>query len=100
MEKIMKIKPLDNRVLLRPIEAQEISPGGIIIPEAAKEKSIRGSVVAVGPGKLADDGTITAVSVKPGDKVIYSTYAGTEIKKDGEKYLLIREDDILALIKE
>ncbi|RKY21236.1 MAG: co-chaperone GroES [Planctomycetota bacterium] len=96
----MKIKPLDDRVLIKPIEAEDKTPGGIILPDTAKEKSNRGEVLAVGPGRVKDDGSRAPLEVKVGQKVIYSKYAGTEIKKGEEKFLLLREDDILAVIEE
>lgn len=96
----MKIKPLDDRVLIKPIEAEDKTPGGIILPDTAKEKSNRGEVLAVGPGRVKDDGSRAPLEVKVGQKVIYSKYAGTEIKKGEEKFLLVREDDILAVIEE
>jgi chaperonin GroES len=95
-----KIHPLDDRVLVRPIENEDKTPGGIILPDTAKEKSIKGEVVSVGNGRLnKQDGSRHPIEVKVGDKVIYGKYAGTEIKIDGEKYLLLREDDILAIIQ-
>ncbi|HEB71971.1 MAG TPA: co-chaperone GroES [Nitrospirae bacterium] len=94
----MNIKPLHDRVLVRPMEAKETVKGGIIIPDTAKEKPQEGKIAAVGPGKLLDDGSYSKMSVKKGDTVIYSKYAGTEIKIDDHEYLLMREDDILGLI--
>ncbi|MBI4665829.1 MAG: co-chaperone GroES [Nitrospinae bacterium] len=95
----VNIRPLNDRVLIKQAEAKETMKGGIIIPDSAKEKPQEGSVVAVGPGKSLEDGKIRPMSVKKGDKVIYSKYAGTEIKLDGEEYLLMREDDILGVVE-
>ncbi len=93
----IKIKPLGDRVLVKPLEAEEVSSSGIIIPDSAKEKPHEGEVVAVGPGKTRDDGSIANMNVKNGDKIIYGKYSGTELKFDGEEYLLLREDDILGI---
>ncbi len=94
----MKLKPLHDRVLVKRLEEEEKTRGGIIIPDTAKEKPIRGEVIAVGPGKTGDDGKAIAMSVKKGDKVLFNKYAGTEVKVDGDEYLVMREDDILAII--
>ncbi len=95
----INIKPLHDRVMVRPMEEKETMKGGIIIPDTAKEKPQEGEIVAVGSGKTLDDGSVSKMSVKKGDKVIYSKYAGTEIKIDDQEYLLMREDDILGIIK-
>ena len=95
----MNIVPLQDRVLVQPILEKEVQKGGIIIPDSAKEKPIEGRVKAVGEGKLNENGQRTKLSVKVGDKVLYGKYAGTEIKVGGEDYLLMREDDILGIIK-
>ena len=95
----MKIRPLQDRVLVQPILEKEVQKGGIIIPDSAKEKPIEGRIKAVGEGKLNDDGKRSKLSVKVGDKVLYGKYAGTEIKLDGDDYLLMREDDILGVIE-
>lgn len=95
----MKIRPLQDRVLVQPILEKEIRKGGIIIPDSAKEKPIEGRVKAVGPGKTREDGTRTPLEIKVGDKVLYSKYAGTEIKIDSDELLLMREDDILGVIQ-
>ncbi len=95
----MKIRPLQDRVLIQPIAEKDIRQGGIIIPDSAKEKPIEGRVKAVGAGKIKEDGTRTPPEVKVGDKVLYSKYAGTEIKIDSEELLLMREDDILGVIQ-
>jgi len=94
----LKIHPLEDRCLVRPLEVEDKTPGGIILPDTAKEKSTRGEVVAVGPGKMGEDGKRTPLEIKAGDKVFYSKYSGTEIKRGDEKYLLLREDDVLAVI--
>jgi len=94
----MKIRPLQDRILVQPILEKEVRKGGIIIPDSAKEKPIEGRIKAVGKGKIGDDGNHIKLEVKKGDKVLYSKYAGTEIKVDGEDYLLMREDDILGII--
>ncbi|MEE2987704.1 MAG: co-chaperone GroES [Nitrospinota bacterium] len=94
----MKIRPLQDRILVQPILEKEVRKGGIIIPDSAKEKPIEGRIKAVGKGKIGDDGKHIKLEVKKGDKVLYSKYAGTEIKVDGEDYLLMREDDILGII--
>jgi chaperonin GroES len=96
----MKLKPLNDRVLVKRLEEEEVTKGGIIIPDSAKEKPMRGQVVAAGPGKLAEDGKRAKMSVEKGDTVLFNKYAGTEIKLDGEEYLIMREDDILGVIHE
>lgn len=97
----MNLKPLNDRVIIKAKEAVEVSKGGIILPDtASKEKPVEGVVVAVGPGKLGEDGKRVALAVKENDKVIYSKYAGTEIKVDEESYLILREEDILAIVAE
>ena len=95
----MNLKPLHDRVLVKRLEEEEVTKGGIIIPDTAKEKPIKGEVVAVGPGKVADDGKTIPMSVKAGDKVLFNKYAGTEVKIDGVEHLVMREDDILAIIE-
>jgi len=95
----MKLRPLHDRILVKRLEEEQVTKGGIIIPDSAKEKPIKGEVVAVGPGKVADDGKQIPMNVKSGDKVIFNKYAGTEIKIDGEELLIMREDDILAVIE-
>jgi chaperonin GroES len=91
-----KIQPLGDRVVIKAIEQQEVTKGGLVLPDTAKEKPQDGEVIAVGPGKLTDDGKRIALEVKKGDRVIYAKYAGTEIKLDGEEYIILREADILA----
>ena len=94
----MKVRPLQDRVLVKPLEEKETKKGGIIIPDTAKEKPMEGKVVAVGNGKLSEDGKRLPLEVKKGDTVIFGKYAGTEIKIEGEDYLLMREDDIQGII--
>ena len=95
----MKIRPLQDRILVQPIKDKEVRKGGIIIPDSAKEKPIEGRVKAVGAGKVGDDGKRLKPDVKIGDKVLYSKYGGTEIKIEGEDFLLMREDDILGIVE-
>jgi chaperonin GroES len=92
-----KIKPLGERVVIKPLPREEMSKGGIVIPDTAKEKPQEGEIIAVGPGKLSDDGKRIALEVKVGDKVVYSKYAGTEFKLDEEEVVILRESDILAV---
>jgi len=92
----MKINPLDDRVVVKPHEAEETTAGGIVLPDAAREKQQRGTVIAVGPGRLLDSGSRAAVSVKVGDEVLFGKYGGTEIEIDGEDVKILRESDILA----
>jgi chaperonin GroES len=94
----MKVKPLADRVLVKPQEEEEVKKGGIIIPDTAKEKPQQGKVVAVGPGKLTETGEKVAPEVKKGDMILYGKYSGTEVTVDGEEYLIMRESDILAVI--
>lgn len=96
---LMKIEPLADRVVIKPLEAEEKTKGGIILPDTAKEKPQKGEVVAVGKGKLLDDGTVKSLEVKVGDKVLFGRYSGTEVKVDEEEYLILKEEDILAIIK-
>jgi chaperonin GroES len=91
-------KPLGDRVVIRPIEKDEVTKSGLVLPDTAKEKPQEGEVTAVGPGRLGDDGKRIAMEVKVGDTVVYSKYAGTELKEDEEDYLIVRESDILAKI--
>ncbi len=95
----MKLKPLNDRVLVKRLESEEKTAGGLYIPDTAKEKPSKGEVVAVGPGKTVDDGKLVAMTVKAGDQVLFNKYAGTEIKLDGVEHLVMREDDILAIIQ-
>ena len=96
----MKIRPLHDRILVQRLEEEEKTKGGIIIPDTAKEKPIEGKVVAVGNGKVLENGEVRALEVKEGDRVLFSKYAGTDIKIEGEEYLIMREDDILGVIEE
>ena len=95
----MKIRPLQDRIIVKRIAEEEKTKGGIIIPDTAKEKPQEGKVVAVGKGKANEDGKVTPLDVKAGDKVLFGKYAGTEIKIDGEEHLIMREDDILGVIE-
>tara|TARA_B100000929_G_scaffold223560_1_gene179926 strand:- start:951 stop:1241 length:291 start_codon:yes stop_codon:yes gene_type:complete len=94
----LKIKPLADRVVVEPEEAQEVSAGGIILPDTAQEKPQQGKVVAVGPGKVSDAGTLIESAVKKGDTVLYGKYSGTEVTIDGTEYSIMRESDILAVL--
>ncbi len=95
----MKIRPLNDRLLVKRLEEEEKTAGGIIIPDSAKEKPAEGEVVAVGPGKSNDKGERVALQVKEGDRVLFSKYGGTDVKLDGVDYLIMREDDILGIIE-
>ncbi len=95
----MKLKPLNDRVLVKRLESEEVTSGGIIIPDTAKEKPMKGEIVAAGPGKKDEAGKLIAMSVKAGDYVLFNKYAGTEVKIDGIEHLVMREDDILAIIE-
>ena len=95
----MAFRPLHDRVVLRRLEGEEKTKGGIIIPDTAKEKPVEGEVVAVGKGKVQDDGTVRPLDVKAGDRVLFGKYSGTEVKIDGEENLILREDDILGVIE-
>jgi chaperonin GroES len=95
----MKIRPLHDRVVIRRTEEERTSPGGIVIPDTAAEKPIRGVVVAVGKGKILESGEIRALDLKKGDKVLFGKYSGTEVKVDGEELLVMREDDVMAVIE-
>jgi len=95
----MKIKPLHDRVIVKRVEEEETTKGGIIIPDTAKEKPVEGKVVAVGDGKTTDDGKRQPLEVKKGDKILFGKYAGTDINIDGEEHLIMREDDIIAIVK-
>ena len=94
----LKLKPLADRVVVRPLEAEEKTAGGLFIPDTAKEKPMQGEIMAVGPGKVGDDGKNIAMEVKVGDKVLYGKYSGTEVRIDGEDFLIMRESDIFAII--
>ena len=96
----MKIQPLADRILVKRLEQEETMRGGIIIPDTAKEKPQECKVIAVGPGKVDDQGNRIAIEVKKGDRILIGKYSGTEVKIDGEEHLIMREDDVLAIIKE
>jgi chaperonin GroES len=94
------IKPLGDRILVKPLEAEEKTKGGIVLPDTAKEKPQEGKVIAVGKGKVLDNGQIQALELKVGDRVLYGKYSGTEISsKDGEEYLIMKEEDVFAVVK-
>ena len=95
----MNIRPLNDRILVKRLESEEKTTGGIIIPDSAKEKPAEGEIVAVGPGKMNDKGERVAMDVKTGDRVLFSKYGGTDVKIEGEDYLIMREDDILGVIE-
>lgn len=95
----MKIRPLHDRIIVKRVEEEERTKGGIIIPDTAKEKPMEGKVIAVGKGKVLDDGKIQPLDVKEGDRVLFGKYSGTEVKIDGEEHLIMREDDILGVIE-
>jgi chaperonin GroES len=97
-EASMQITPLGDRILVKPLEAEEKTKGGIILPDTAKEKPQEGRVVAVGKGKVLEDGKVQPLEVKPGDKILYGKYSGTEIKLEDEEHLIIKEEDVLAII--
>ena len=94
----IKMKPLEDRVIIKPAIADEKTIGGIILPDTAKEKPIEGTVVATGPGKVSDDGKTISMTVKSGDKVLYGKYSGTEVKLENEDYLIMRESDIYGIL--
>ncbi len=96
----MKVKPLNDRVLVKRLEEVQVTKGGIYIPDTAKEKPVEGKVISVGPGKVNDQGNRVPLNLKEGDKILFGRYAGSEIKVDGEEYLMMREDDILAVIED
>ncbi|MCX7635786.1 MAG: co-chaperone GroES [Syntrophales bacterium] len=95
----MKIRPLQDRVIVERLEEEEKTKGGIIIPDTAKEKPIQGKVVAAGQGRITDEGKLVKLDVKAGDRVLFSKYAGTEVKIEGKEYLIMREEDILGIIE-
>jgi len=96
----MKVNPLGDRILVKRLEEKETTSGGIIIPDTAKEKPQQGKVIAVGPGKLNDDGTRTKPEVSKGDRILISKYAGTEVNIEGDDYIILREDDVLGIVAE
>ena len=95
----MKIRPLHDRVIIKRMEEERTSPGGIVIPDTAAEKPIKGEVIAVGKGKVLESGEIRALDLKAGDKVLFGKYSGTEVKVDGEDLLVMKEDDVMAVIE-
>lgn len=92
------LKPLGDRIIAKATSAEEVTKGGIVLPDTAKEKPQEGEVIAVGPGKLLDSGKLVPMDVKVGDKIIFAKYGGTEIKIDGEEYIILRQDDVLAIL--
>lgn len=95
----MKVRPLGDRILVQRLEAEEKTKGGIVLPDTAKEKPKEGKVVSVGKGRVTDEGKTIPLNVKEGDKILFSSYAGTDIKIEGEEYLILREEDVLAIIE-
>ena len=95
----MKVRPLHDRILVKRLDQEGKSKGGIIIPDTAKEKPMEGRVIAVGAGKMNEEGVVTPLDVKKGDRILFSKYSGSEIKLDGEEHLIVREDDILAVLE-
>lgn len=95
----MSVKPLEDRVLVKPIEAESMTESGLYLPESSKEKPIRGKVIAAGPGKVLENGTRAAMSIKKGDTVVYSRYAGTEVEIEGKDHLILRENELLGVIQ-
>ena len=95
----MKLRPLHDRVIIRRVEEERTSPGGIVIPDSATEKPIKGEVVAVGNGRVMENGEIRALDIKAGDKVLFGKYSGTEVKVEGEELLVMKEDDVMAIIE-
>jgi chaperonin GroES len=96
----MKIKPLHDRIIVERIEEETKTAGGLIIPDTAKEKPQQGKVIAVGKGKVTEDGKIIAMDVKEGDRILFGKYSGTEVKLDGKEYLIMREDDVLGIVQQ
>jgi chaperonin GroES len=94
----MKIRPLHDRVIVKRLEQERTSPGGIVIPDSATEKPVQGKVVAVGNGKILDDGKVRPLDVKVGDKILFGKYSGTEVKMDGDDLVVMREEDVMAII--
>jgi len=95
----MNIRPLHDRVIIKRLEEEKTSPGGIVIPDSATEKPIQGEVIAVGNGKIMDNGEVRALELKKGDRVLFGKYSGTEVKVDGDEYLVMKEDDIMGVIE-
>jgi chaperonin GroES len=100
MEEVMAVKPLEDRVLIKPLDAEKTTPGGIVLPDTAKEKPQRGKVVATGPGKLLDSGNRATLTINEGDTVLFGKYAGTEIKIDGVAHQIMRESEVLGIIED
>jgi chaperonin GroES len=94
----MKIEPLGDKIVVKRLDAQEVTAGGIVLPETAKEKPKEGKIISVGPGKVLDSGERSKVQLKKGDRVLFTSYAGTEVEIDGEEYLIMSEDDVLAVV--
>ncbi len=94
----MALKPLADRIVVRPLEAQEKTKSGLVLPDSAKEKPQEAKVIAVGTGRLLDDGSVKSLEIKNGDRVLYGKYSGTEVSLEGEDYLILREDDVLAIV--
>jgi len=95
----MKIRPLHDRVIVKRLDEERTSPGGIVIPDSAAEKPVQGKIVAVGKGKILEDGQVRPLDVKVGDKILFGKYSGTEVKVDGEELLVMREEDVMAVIE-
>ena len=95
----MKIRPLHDRILVKRLEEETKTTGGLFIPDSAKEKPVEGEVIAVGSGKVLEDGTVRKLEVKPGDRVLFGKYSGTEVKIDGEEHLIMKEDDLLGVVE-
>ena len=95
----MKIRPLHDRVIVKRLEEERTTPGGIVIPDTAAEKPVQGKIVAVGKGKILEDGQVRPLDVKSGDKILFGKYSGTEIKIDGEEFLIMREEEVLGIVK-
>ena len=95
----MKVRPLHDRILVKRLDQEAKSKGGIIIPDTAKEKPMEGRVIAVGAGKMSEEGVVTPLEVKKGDRILFSKYSGTEIKLDGDEHLIVREEDVLAVLE-
>ena len=95
----MKIRPLHDRVIIKRLEEERTSPGGIVIPDSAAEKPVQGKVLAVGKGKILEDGTVRPLDVKVGDKILFGKYSGTEVKVEGEDLVVMREEDVMAVIE-
>ena len=96
---VMAVKPLGDKILVKRLDAEEVTKGGIVLPDSAKEKPKEGRVIEVGPGKVLDDGSRGKLQVKQGDRVLFTSYAGTEIKVDGQEFLVMSEEDVLAIVE-